>query len=593
MMAGSLDQFPGSGLADYVRNDVDYDDGVYFLRDHERFDYSDGKSVEDYVLRALRSCQDVSSGSRELENYEKDWATHYHFARERATAFRSLSLGEGTRILEVGSGCGAISRYLGEQGCRLLSLEGSPARSRITRERTRDLDNVTVLCASFEDVQFSTSFDIVLCNGVLEYAPRFVRSETPFEQMLEDLSRLTADSGFLIVAIENQLGLRYFSSGVEEHTNAMYDGIEGYSVRPNQVRTFSRTGLTGLLKQQFPNVDLLIPLPDYKLPVAVIHPDLLSAADCGELFASVANYDFGAFVRPKIYERLAWQELAKADLLAEFSNSFFAVASRGANRLWSEEWLGDVYSLRRSRRWATRTRFSRDGTGVSTAKTYVNAMPGQRESAAFVHHVGSSSWQDGQTVHSALVRTLRAGGRQGLQDRIQAPVRAWWASVEDECRANGGLSGGSLDLIWQNAVIDGEGVVFIDREWEWRSSIDPIWLIYRCINSFMNEEANFTHKWGLATIAVSRWSMIRAVCRIIGETPTFGRLRKAIENELTFQQAVCGKRSRKPALRRSWLRLFYPVRLRGIRIGPLRTVGRAAKTLQRKLQAGLARDRSS
>ena len=56
----------------------------------------------------------------------------------------------GGDVLEIGAGCGAITRYLGECGGNILALEGTPRRAAIASARTRGLDNVTVLSEKFE-----------------------------------------------------------------------------------------------------------------------------------------------------------------------------------------------------------------------------------------------------------------------------------------------------------------------------------------------------------------------------------------------------------------------------------------------------------
>src|SRR5690606_18459341 len=105
------------------------------------------------------------------------------------------------------------------------------------------------------------------------------------------------------VAIENQLGLRYFSSGKEEHTSVMFDGLEGYATRKRSPRTFGWKELHGLLSASFHSVETLLPLPDYKLPTAIIRAELTDLVNCAELFANTTRHDFGSYVRPKMHER--------------------------------------------------------------------------------------------------------------------------------------------------------------------------------------------------------------------------------------------------------------------------------------------------
>ena len=102
-------------------------------------DYTDGTAAEAYILDAIQTCRDVSSGSDELVQRIRDWPSEYHFSASRPTLLAPFDL-QGLSVLEVGCGCGALTRYLGESGARVVALEGSLDRARITAARCRGLD---------------------------------------------------------------------------------------------------------------------------------------------------------------------------------------------------------------------------------------------------------------------------------------------------------------------------------------------------------------------------------------------------------------------------------------------------------------------
>ena len=58
---------------------------------------------------------------------------------------RPLELHSGDKVLELGCGCGAITRFLGEIGANVVAVEGSLARARVAAERCRELTNVRVV----------------------------------------------------------------------------------------------------------------------------------------------------------------------------------------------------------------------------------------------------------------------------------------------------------------------------------------------------------------------------------------------------------------------------------------------------------------
>lgn len=549
----------------YVDNKLKLLKGISFLEGHRDFAYNDGDKAEKYILNSIQNSKDISSDSVELESYIKDWPSLYHLSRERALAYRALKIAPTATVLEVGSGCGSITRFLGERAGCILALEGSPRRATITRERTRDLGNVNVLCASFEDVVFTNKFDIVVCNGVLEYAALFVKGKDPYQRMLTMLSSLVAPGGSLVVAIENKLGLRYFSSGKEEHTNIMYDGIEGYPSRPEGVRTFGAVELEKMLRACFNSVETFIPLPDYKLPTAIVRDKLLEFVNCSELFTNVARYDYGSHILPRMHERLVWHELQKNSLLKTFSNSFFVIAGDAATNLLDSEWMGCIYSIRRNPEWAVQTNIYavNDGT-VQTEKSYLNAELPRTVVFPFLHHVERDTWVDGQSVHTAIVRALCRKGMMPLEERLREPIKDWWSAIKRISPSidSDQMSGNVIDCNWQNAIIGENGISFIDNEWSWNENFDKLWLFYRVVSKFTRDETFFVHRWNKNCQLASNLKLIIVISNILEVEFSISKLNKAIEMEKIFQKSVLGVTLSK---KRMIVRMIEPVRARQYR----------------------------
>src|SRR5690606_17034839 len=173
-------------------------------------------------------------------------------------------------VLELGAGCGAITRYLGECGATVLALEGSLSRSAITRLRTRDLHNVFVVSERFDEFSWDQPFDVITLIGVLEYANLFTSGEHPALAMLKRVRSMLRPHGIMILAIENQLGLKYFAGAPEDHLGKAMYGLEEH-YRHDQPQTYGRKMLTEMLMQAgFANVECMAPFPDYKFPASVV-----------------------------------------------------------------------------------------------------------------------------------------------------------------------------------------------------------------------------------------------------------------------------------------------------------------------------------
>ena len=90
-----------------------------------------------------------------LKAHIRDWPSEYHLTTKRANLLRSLDLSRLDYVLELGCGCGAISRYLAEQGMNVDAIEGSTRRASIAHSRCRDLDNINIVNSNFNHLTFA------------------------------------------------------------------------------------------------------------------------------------------------------------------------------------------------------------------------------------------------------------------------------------------------------------------------------------------------------------------------------------------------------------------------------------------------------
>ena len=108
--------------ADYQ---LDASTGIWSRPDFQGINYSDGYKVERRIEAVINSTSDLTVFSAELRSHYTDWASTYHLSSTRANILRPFQLTKNQDILEIGAGCGALTRYLGECGAHVLALEGS------------------------------------------------------------------------------------------------------------------------------------------------------------------------------------------------------------------------------------------------------------------------------------------------------------------------------------------------------------------------------------------------------------------------------------------------------------------------------------
>lgn len=290
------------------------------------FSYSDGDEAEATLFSILSKAKDLSSKSYELQSKIVDWPTEYHLSSTRANLLRSLDLTGVKRVLELGCGCGSITRYLGEhKHLQIDAVEGSATRANLAALRCRDLDNVTISVANFNDIEFpEDEYDLVLFVGVTEYAGRFSSQQTD-QAALQDLLALarkaTSDNGITLVAIENRLGLKYLLGANEDHYGVRFVGIDNYR-ESTGIRTYSRSEWREQIAQaQFSAHQFLYPFPDYKVPTLVVKEGAQSSQIVKGL-ESIKSRDYADHFDLGVSEHRAWQGLLEADNFADHANSF-------------------------------------------------------------------------------------------------------------------------------------------------------------------------------------------------------------------------------------------------------------------------------
>jgi SAM-dependent methyltransferase len=315
-----------------LNNLVLSEDGVYLRANAASFDYSDGEDIERKLALILSEAQDLSSSSAELEAKICDWPTEYHLSTTRANLLRPFNLTGVKRVLELGCGCGAISRYLGEQlGVTVDAVEGSPIRAQLAAQRCRDLPNVRISSANFNEIEFPENhYDLVLFVGVTEYAGRFSTRKTD-QEALQDLLALAkkacVDSGTVVIAIENRLGLKYLMGACEDHYGIPDIGLKDYP-DSSGIRTYSRSQWQEeIAKSGFAAQRYIYPFPDYKVPTLMINEQASDRKKISDCLEEVHSLDYLQPFSMGERESILWQQCAANNLLGEVSNSFLILLS--------------------------------------------------------------------------------------------------------------------------------------------------------------------------------------------------------------------------------------------------------------------------
>jgi SAM-dependent methyltransferase len=348
-------------------NEYNLVDRVYVRDgDPDDFGYNDGDETEEYIHTVFREAADLGTGSAELAGKIRDWPTLYHLSPQRADLLRPFSgyLRDKT-VLEIGSGCGAITRYLGESAAAVVAVEGSRRRARITAERCRDLANVTAVGDNFDRFRWSGQFDVVTLIGVLEYSNLYIGGSEPSVRLLEKAGSFLRENGVLIIAIENKLGSKYWAGAPEDHTGQAYYGIENRYNSETAI-TYGKEELSALLTEAgYSSREYFFPFPDYKLPTVILREKHLDAPafNVANLIMPNADYFQGSAYESAFSLALAMKEIAANKLVGDLANSFLVVAGRQPAAVVPDDIIGHTFSSLRKRAYAKENRFVLEAGG--------------------------------------------------------------------------------------------------------------------------------------------------------------------------------------------------------------------------------------
>lgn len=278
--------------------------------------YSDG-DVEEEILEIAKSGHSMD----ELSSVS--FPVLYHLSKVRENILNWYPFKPESRILEIGSGCGAITGLLCERAKTVVSVELSKRRADINYARHKDFDNLEIMVGNLNDMEFGKPFDYVILNGVFEYAMSFTKGNNPYEDFLTFIAGNLKPEGRILVAIENRLGLKYFAGAPEDHTDAYFDGLNEYE-NNQSVRTFSKNEWIQMMQNcGMKSWQFYYPYPDYKFPKEIFTDSSLKEEEYGRHAWNFTNYRITLFNEEKVAA-----SLIQEGIMDRFVNSFLIEMSK-------------------------------------------------------------------------------------------------------------------------------------------------------------------------------------------------------------------------------------------------------------------------
>lgn len=508
--------------------------------------YSDG-AVEDRILELVQS--HAEEEFPKVVARERDWAVMYHLAHERENILSWYPFAPGAKVLEVGSGCGAVTGAVASGAKSVTCIDLSKKRSMVNAVRHKESSNITIRLGNFQDVEkdLDRDFDYATLIGVFEYGQGYIGGDKPYHGFLTKVMEHIRPGGRLLLAIENKFGLKYWAGCREDHVGAYFEGLEGYQ-HTKGVRTFTLPGLCRIIKDcGYDDYKIYYPYPDYKFPYVIYSNERLPRQ--GELNRNICNFDRDRLVL--MDEGKVYDEILKDGLFPLYANSFFVEITKpqtegiqnagaiavdkadmaGQEDMQPESVIYTKYSSGRSRQFSIQTRIVRAADGKNILYKKAEYPEGQQH----IDHIAEAGrrlaglWQErgqffvnrcapadgrvefeylqGITVEEELDSLLAQGKAQEAADMLRKAVMRIQGSAETEgfymtpgflevfgeAQVPAGMpsfTAADVDLIFSNLLLTEDGHCHVlDYEWTFFFPVPVDYIVFRALHYYLQSAA--------------------------------------------------------------------------------------------------------
>lgn len=458
--------------------------------------YSDGK-VEDELLEIVKNC--VETEYQRVIEERASWPVLYHLSPLRENIVDWIPMKADAKVLEIGSGCGAITGALSRKAGEVVCVDLSKKRSMINAHRHSECENVTIHVGNFRDIEpnLPADFDYIFLIGVFEYGQSYMGKDKPFEEFLSIVLKHLKKDGRAVIAIENKYGLKYFAGCKEDHLGTWFSGIENYA-DGGGVRTFSRKGLEkifaacGVKKYHF-----YYPYPDYKFMTTLYSDAYLPGR--GELSNNMRYFDRDRLLL--FDERYAFDGIVEDGLFSVFSNSYEVIIGDDFEVKYTK------YSNDRAPEYRIRTEILRDKKGTAEVRKY----PLCEEAKEHIREM--------PVAYQNLLDRYAGGNLEINRCELCEEDGKVWDSFEflegrllsqmlDECLEKDDIDGfhalfkqyvertgynqefpvADFDLTFGNIVVQGDAWSVIDYEWTFGKAMDVKELAFRAVHCYLLED---------------------------------------------------------------------------------------------------------
>ena len=224
----------------------------------------DNLQVKEQIVANLISGSEGTNYNEMLKG--ASWDTFCQLSSFREGLLNWYDFKEGSEILQISNGFGALTGLLARKGESVTVLETSEERARCIQKRYQEYGNISICIGEVEDLEEEERYDYIIVE-------KEVNTKNDLKELLVKACRFLKETGRLLFVCENRFGMKYWCGVPDPVSNIPFAGIR----QSNTGRIMTRQDLINELENNT-NINsfrLYYPFPDDKLPQAIYTDDYL------------------------------------------------------------------------------------------------------------------------------------------------------------------------------------------------------------------------------------------------------------------------------------------------------------------------------
>lgn len=248
----------------------------------------------------------------EIIKYNSEPEFVEEFSNCRINILEWMHIKSKHRILEIHSGCGAVTQKLLEYTDELYCLETSGIKSQICSMRCKNSEKLNIYVGELSDWQYifdKLTFDYIFVWGIFG-------NHIDIRDFLKQLSGMLSKNGKIVLAIDNKYGLKYWAGCKPDEFQAYFSNIEG------NINAAALPEIKDILQEiNCTKYEVYYPYPNYKFAFSIFSDDYMPSI--GEL--SKNDYFFENERLRLFDENKVFDNLIRDGLFKQFSNSYLFI----------------------------------------------------------------------------------------------------------------------------------------------------------------------------------------------------------------------------------------------------------------------------